>query len=149
MSTHILVATDFSSDADGALNAAIEVARRDGGRIELLHVFPSGSIVLPPPLDVLTLPPGKANLAFIDEGLALRAARVRDVGVPVETHVRNGAPAQEIVAAARELHVDLIVVGSHGTSGVADILIGSVAARVVRHAPCPILVIPRSPRSPG
>ncbi len=65
----------------------------------------------------------------------------RDAGVPVETMVKSGAPANMIVDLARTEGVDLIVMGSHGESGVTKLLIGSVVQKVLYWATCPVLVV--------
>ena len=142
MMKNILVATDFSQDADRALEAAIELAQQAEGRVTLLHVQPMGSYMLPPPLDVVTIPADDTQLAAADQALAARAARVRDARVPVEQRALLGASHEGIIEAAKSMGADLIVIGSHGAGALATALIGSVASRVIRHAPCPVLVIP-------
>ena len=66
-----------------------------------------------------------------------------DIGnaAPVETHIRPGPPASEIVAMAKELNVDIIVIATHGRTGLKHVLLGSVAEHVIRRAPCPVLVV--------
>jgi nucleotide-binding universal stress UspA family protein len=62
-------------------------------------------------------------------------------GLPVETHVRRGKPFVEIIRAARDLETDVVVIGSHGVSSLAETLFGSTAEKVVRKAPCAVLVV--------
>jgi universal stress protein A len=62
-------------------------------------------------------------------------------GIPAETCVRTGRPATEIVAAAREMDADLIIISTHGHTGLKHVLMGSTAENVVRHAPCPVLTV--------
>lgn len=143
MMNNILVATDFSASADRALDAAIELARRDGGRIELMHVLESGTFVLPPPLDIVTVPLGSREITRHEHALVERAGRVSSAGLAVNTRIESGVAAQEIVKTAKDVGADLIVVGSHGAGFLATVLVGSVAARVIRHAPCPVLVVPK------
>ena len=142
MMKKILVATDFSPGADRALDEAIELARQADGHIELIHVLQAGSFVLPPPLDIVALPLENGEIAHDDVALAERARRVSRAGVTVHTRVEAGAPHEEIVKAAKEMGAELLVVGSHGKSALSEILVGSVAARLIRHAPCPVLVVP-------
>ena len=69
--------------------------------------------------------------------------RVEDAGVAADSLVVRGAPSHRITETARGQQVDLIVMGTHGRTGLRHMLIGSVAERVVRHAPCPVMVVPR------
>ena len=119
---HILVATDFSESADAALEVAIQYARIFRARLHLVHVFAVGE------LDVTQL-------------LADAAARA-EPDVPVSVAGTGGDPAEEILRYASRQPVDLIVVGTHGRTGVSRLLLGSVAERVVRGAGCPVLVVP-------
>jgi universal stress protein A len=76
----------------------------------------------------------KAGLATFVQKLGLDSLRPK-------TEVRIGAPAAEIVGAAGDLKVDLLCIGTHGRTGLAHFLLGSVAERIVRHAPCPVLTV--------
>jgi universal stress protein A len=78
----------------------------------------------------------------------LRTLASREIPAEIngDTLVRHGLPGEEIVETARELPADLIVISTHGRTGLAHVVIGSVAEQVVRHAPCPVLVL-RRPRS--
>jgi nucleotide-binding universal stress UspA family protein len=126
----VLVATDFSETAEEAFRVASEYARRSDGRLHVLHIVsPASDAAAEPRLDRL-------------------AAEIGD-GVPVVTAVRSGVPAPAIVHYALEHGIDLIVVGTHGRTGVSRALIGSVAERVVRTAPCPVLTVPRRWRRPA
>src|SRR5215467_2514804 len=76
------------------------------------------------------------------QDLAARAEReLRDAGFATESHVVKGDPRDALVDTARSLHADLLVVGSHGRTGLAKIVLGSVATHVVTHAPCNVLVV--------
>jgi len=77
------------------------------------------------------------------EGLAAEEKRVRDAGIATDSATLVGRPDSEIVARAAETKADLIVMGTHGRSGLAHALLGSVAERVVQHAPCPVLIVPK------
>jgi len=138
----IVVATDFSADADGALNAAIDTALRDVSHIEIVHVAQPGTYVLPPPFDIVSLPVGDKEMTYVSDALEERARRARNAHVSVRTQLRTGSAHDQIIQAARETSAALIVVGSHGAGALASALVGSVAARIIRHAPCPVLVIP-------
>lgn len=123
----ILLATDFSESADAAGRIARDYARRFGARLHVIHVVWAGADPTPRPL-----------LERIEEDLGSE--------VPVIAVVRSGSPAAQIVKYAEEKGVDLIVVGTHGRTGVTRALLGSVAEQVVRTAPCPVLAVPRERR---
>jgi len=137
----ILVATDFSDGSERALSAAIELAETVGASIEILFVDQL-------PLEELPLVFGYYDLEeggyypWVTRSLARCAARVHAAGVLCRTTQIEGRPAAEIVRHAGEIGADLIVVGTHGRTGLAHALLGSVAERVVRHAPCSVLAVP-------
>ena len=83
----------------------------------------------------------RERLDEIERDLKERAAQCRHVGVEAEMHVISGAPWKEIVETAKERAMDLIILATHGHTGLKHTLLGSVAERVVRHAPCPVLVV--------
>jgi universal stress protein A len=138
---HVLVPTDFSVSAEQALDYAIRLAKTLNARLMLLHV------IQPVPM------------AGVDMGVALPAtylqeveeavqgsmedalARVTAAGLTGERVVLYGVPFQEIVETAKARQVDLIVMGTHGRTGLMHVLLGSVAERVVRLAPCSVLVV--------
>jgi nucleotide-binding universal stress UspA family protein len=76
-------------------------------------------------------------------GLAAEEKRVREAGVSCESATLIGRADDEIVTRAKETHADLIIMGTHGRSGLAHALLGSNAERVIQHAPCPVLIVPR------
>ena len=130
----IVVPVDFSVCASKALQYAIAFARQFKAELALVHVVPPH----PPvpemaPVDVETIDDGRKQLVALRKGL--------DVNVPATTLVRVGEPAREIVAAAAELGADLIIISTHGRTGLAHVLLGSTTERVVRHAACPVLVV--------
>lgn len=137
----ILVPIDFSEHASAALDAAIEIAKESGGTVHLLHAYeiPLGTI---PPYGVAV---PDAVLAEVRDAAARRlekaAQRVQGAGVACETHILHAPPAQGIVEAARSFEADLIVMGTRGLTGLRHALLGSVAERTVRTAPCPVLTI--------
>ena len=142
--SRMLLATDFSAASDVALEYATTLAVRFGASLHLLHVIEDPSVAGSwiPELGLATVPPVCA--AMIDEA-ADRLARLRNglerSGVKVTSEVMVGGPAAVIrdVAAARGC--DLVVMGTHGRTGVAHLLLGSIAEKVVRTAPCPVLTV--------
>jgi len=141
----ILVATDFSDGSDEALDQAIEMARPSGAAIEVLHVielaeeFPFGTTYFDADYGML--------YASIDRRLSERAERVRAAGLPCETKIIEGGAVPEITQRGRSIGADLIVVGTHGRTGLAHAMLGSVAERVVRRASCPVLTVPFSKKA--
>jgi nucleotide-binding universal stress UspA family protein len=134
-------AVDFSDPSRVAMREAAELARRFGGELELLHVHPLSAPAvdlgaLPPPPDVLetVLRELRGTLASWQE----EAAKI--AGHPVNGTVVPGIPADDIGRFAGERRMDVVVVGSHGRKGLARLLLGSVAERVAREAPCAVVV---------
>jgi nucleotide-binding universal stress UspA family protein len=138
----IMVPTDFSAPADAALDYARDLARQFGASIDLVHVFD----------DPFT------SGAFVGDGTVVMPVELREA---LETHAREqldvrhavhaaalpgssttfllGSPARRLVERAQEEKADLIVMGTHGRTGLGHLFLGSVAERVVRTAPCPVL----------
>jgi nucleotide-binding universal stress UspA family protein len=141
----ILVSLDGSALAEQALLPALSIAAKFGATVLLLRVVPPDRNL--PSLQYLTLRPtgtpsdpveilqGEAQ-AYLD-GLSLPMA-----GVPVHTRVLVGAPPEMIIATAVETAVDLIVMSTHGRTGLTRLLYGSVAEAVLRGSPVPVLLVP-------
>jgi nucleotide-binding universal stress UspA family protein len=139
----ILVPTDFSPASDRALEMAIELAQLTGASLQVLHVNPEAIWAFPPPGDVVTAPIDLGDtLAASAMQLEAHVSRVRAAGISCTGVSQTGKTDAEIVDHARTCSAGLIVVGSHGRQGLAHVLVGSVTEKVVRHAPCPILVVP-------
>jgi nucleotide-binding universal stress UspA family protein len=142
----ILVPVDFSVPSRAALEDAAELAAKFGASVDVIHVwqapgfFPVGSNVPGTGVgelamsDMIRKNAEEALTGFIDE------ARRRNVIVRSFRTI-GGAPAHAIVDAAKEGNYDLIVVGTHGRTGLPRVLLGSVAESVVRHAHCPVLAV--------
>jgi len=140
----ILVPTDFTDPSNEALEAAVALGRESQATLDLVHVAVEAAYPLPPPVDVATLPLDMGRvLERSDAGLAAEERRVREAGLACETTTLIGRPDAEILQRARETHADLIVMGTHGQSGLAHALFGSNVDRVVQHAPCPVLILPK------
>jgi nucleotide-binding universal stress UspA family protein len=137
---HLLVPVDFSERQDRLVAHARELALAYGMTLTLLHVVDVES--LPEVYGVYADPPEPGELADrTAEALEERAADLRARGVDVTVEVRNGHPAEETLDAADELDVDLLAIATHGRSGVERILLGSVAEKVIRRAPCPVFTV--------
>lgn len=141
----ILVPVDFSACSEAALDHAHTLAGALGATIDVLYVWQAPTF-LPPELLIagpgpqqtlteLTRSKAEAELAeFVER------ARARGVNI-AQTFVDEGYPAQRIVERAEEGKYDLLAIGTHGRTGVSRALLGSVAERVVRHSPKPVLTI--------
>jgi nucleotide-binding universal stress UspA family protein len=137
----ILVPTDFSDSSNAALELALELARRFDGSVTLLHVYQLPAY--PVPDGVIFVGPETAAeiLMQVGQGLAAAKARAAEGGVPVETKTVEGTPFVEIVRTAHDGAFDVVVIGTHGHSGLKHLLIGSTAEKVVRKAPCAVLTV--------
>jgi nucleotide-binding universal stress UspA family protein len=139
----ILVPTDFSQWSGSALTYAVAFAEKFGAEVLLLHVVQDLAVFVPEaalPAAPL-VPPVEQFLRAAREALDRAAGGPVAGGVAVHPEVAEGVPAEEIVRLARERDVDLIVMGTHGRTGLAHVLLGSVAEKVVRRAPCPVLTV--------
>lgn len=144
----ILVPTDFSECARHAVPAAAQFARLTGARVVCLHV-------VEPVVPAVGWAPVAEALPHADVGERLENSAARELpkvaagaefaGLDVEDVIAHGEAASEIVRVAEERRVDLIVISSHGRTGLGRILFGSTAEAVVRHAPCPVLVVKPPP----
>jgi len=140
----LVVATDFSSTAERALGVGIRFAKLMGAALDLVHVYPlpSTGVVSPMPGVVPAPLPGPDELQTIEERLTALGANVRQAGVQYLSTTLVGDPPDEINSYARRVVADLIVVGTHGRTGIRRALLGSVAEQVVRRARCPVVVVP-------
>ncbi len=144
----ILFPSDFSELALHALRYAVSFSESYQSELHVLHVVddasqywmpigPNNVPVGPPPEELLTL--GREEMQrFLKEHLV-------ETRAPVVSEVRLGRPFMEIIGYARERQIDMIVMGTHGRSGLRHVLLGSVVEKVVRKSPCPVLTI----RQPG
>jgi nucleotide-binding universal stress UspA family protein len=142
----ILHPTDFSERSRYAFQVAVDLARQNRARLVLLHV---------------AHPPGPEDVSYAEAaselqpegyhrrlGLQMRQFLPPPADLKVEYVVREGAPADEIVEAARQHHGDLLVIGTHGKTGLSRVLLGSTAERIVRLAPCAVLTIKGAQQEP-
>ena len=139
----ILVPIDFSEHAELVIEWASHLALEHGSHLSLLHVYH-----LPVEFQQLEgayLPPDFwTNVKKeADQTLSRYVGELRQKGLDVEAVVREGYPATVIVDEAAAQHADLIVIGTHGLSGLKHLLLGSIAERVVQKSPCPVLAVKR------
>jgi nucleotide-binding universal stress UspA family protein len=141
--TRILVPVDFSGESGRAIEYAVALAKKVGGTIELLHVVedPIASGAWGAEAYVMNVP---ELLAELVEEATRRLGSIKagcDQSVPMGTRVVTGPPARSIAAIAEAERPDVIVMGTHGRTGLSHLVLGSVAERVVRTAPCPVLTV--------
>lgn len=140
----ILVSTDFSDFGDAGVAYACRLAEQTGARVLMLHVLDARPPVNPLYAHYYPVPTPEQNRMAEEEARdALRARIPATLPDPdrVELLVAQGAPAAEILRVAGERQVSLIVIATHGRTGLRRLALGSVAERVVREAPCPVLVV--------
>lgn len=142
--TQILAPTDFSEHSSYALRHAAELAQKFGAKLVLLHVVSNEALES---ISKAHIPPHPVDKVYEDLGQEIREQYARHVPPGVrktletEILVLPGVPSLEIVRAARLKGVDLIMMATHGRTGLSHALVGSVTERVVRKAPCPVLSI--------
>jgi universal stress protein A len=143
--TTILVPTDFSEPSDAALEYATTLATKLGASLHLLHVFEdpyitggafAAEMYAPVPADLR-----EALLNEAKERLEQRLAGLDNDRFHVTAEVYTGPTAKAITDYAKTAGIDLIVMGTHGRTGMAHLLLGSVAERVVRAAHCPVMTV--------
>ena len=139
----ILVPLDFDESTEHSIDVAIELARRCDAKITLMHAW-----FIPP------VPYGGPFTPVVDEirraaevTMDAALARVRERFPASDCVLSGGDPGTRIIAAAQEIDADLIVIASHGRRGLARAVLGSVAERVVRLSPIPVLTVPPQHKS--
>jgi nucleotide-binding universal stress UspA family protein len=139
----ILYATDFSDLSAWALNYAVYLARLCSAELHCLHVV-DDSYQYWLTFDAATIPAGPPIEDLIDSAenqLGKFTAEKIPADLPVVREVRRGRAFMETIRYAREHHIDLIVVGTHGWSALREVLMGSVADKIVRKSPCAVLTV--------
>jgi len=143
----ILVPVDFSKTASNALTQAIFIARLTGAKLKLVHIV-SGEYAIP--TNELNIPYGaafytklqKSTLASLDK---LAKNIQKEHGIETSTDVKSGVVSDAICAMAKKGKISLIVMGTHGMSGVKEFFTGSNAYKVINHAPCPVISVQQKP----
>jgi nucleotide-binding universal stress UspA family protein len=142
---NILVPTDFSDRSAAAVEYASELAATTGAKLHIVHVDDL--------VDFAAMSAAEGVYVYdtperTQRALKARLAKVKPTkaNVHFSHHFVQGVPSAQIVALADELPTDLIVMSSHGRSGLSRVLMGSVAENVLRHAKCPVLIVKQAPR---
>ncbi len=135
--THILVPTDFSETSEHALDAAVQIAQTFRARLTLLHVWSVPNMGYAEGLNWPLAEMEKAARAALDDV----QARTRTMHVETDSVLGIGAEWEQILALVEARNIDLVVMGTHGRRGLSRVFLGSVAERVVRLSPVPVLTI--------
>jgi nucleotide-binding universal stress UspA family protein len=139
---HILAPTDFSDYSKEAINYALDLAQTFGAKLSLLHVVELPSY---PIEDFVPSTMGGGLLDDLERQASAELAQVlpqaQEAKIEVTRGLVMGSPFRKIIETAEAEHVDLIVMATHGRTGLSHLMVGSVAERVVRTAPCPVLTI--------
>jgi nucleotide-binding universal stress UspA family protein len=137
MFKHIVAAIDFGEPAAGALSFALDIAATYAAQLTLLHVYGVPTVYYP---DAVTWPLeelGKAAQTSLDTAVAQTRERWPNTDGKVEV----GDPREAILRFVKEAGADLLVIGTHGRTGLAHLVLGSVAERLVRTSPIPVLTV--------
>jgi len=140
--SQILVPTDFSDNAQHAVDYAVDLAKRCSAKLHLLHTPVVPTYLL---MDLSYSPGPEAVTRILNdsqEALDAQAKAIADAGVELFTAIREGTVHEVIRDYAKEHDVDLVVVGTHGRTGVSKLMYGSVTERVIKTVHTPILVVP-------
>lgn len=139
----ILFPTDLSEPAGEAQLYACSLAEQYGAELHVLSVVQDVTLVSPDPNNPWVIP--ASSLDEVKASVSQALEKIPDAkwsaGKSVVRSVRTGIPFLEIIRYAKEQDVDLIVLGTHGRTGLVHVLLGSVAEKVVRKAPCPVLTV--------
>lgn len=138
---NVLLATDFSLFSDSAVPYAAAICRRFGGTLHTAHVLSDTAVIM------MTGGVDYVSMATLyDDAIAEAKDKLRQVadgfeGISHREYVRQGQIWENLAAIVEESSIDLIILGTHGRTGLGKLLLGSVAEDILRHAPCPVLTV--------
>ena len=137
----ILCPVDFSEFTDEILEYTLDITKKYNAELHLIHIIPNLNYFTP--YESFFTP---ENLIVVEKNMEAEVnkdfdAIMKKIGIPAKKVIRTGAAFVEIINYARSESMDLIIIGTHGRTGLEHILIGSVAERVIRKAPCPVLTV--------
>ncbi|NTV45102.1 MAG: universal stress protein [Chlorobiales bacterium] len=132
---HVLCPVDFSEFSLEILDYASQLAQNTNAEIVLLHVIETGSSL------------SSSSTVSLNQLFADYEKRIREKGVPVRWEIMAGLPENCILAYAWTNPVDLIIVGSHGQTGLTRLLVGTTTEAVMRKAPCPVFIVKMNQRT--
>ncbi len=142
---NVLLAVDFSDTCLKATDYAVALSNRFGAALHLLHVIEDPVVYLPM-FESYPLPSREQFETYAQDRLENWVTSPEAEGLKLELHFRHGTPHVEIIDYAEDSKIDLIVMGTHGRGIAAHLLLGSVAEKVIRKAPCPALTVHLSGR---
>jgi universal stress protein A len=137
----ILVATDFSPASKPALKEAIALAKGNGTKLLITHAYSLPSLTEAQPAAGVYEQLNRNLKTEAQKKLQALVEEARKEGVEAEALVLSGVPFEAITEAAREKKADLVIMGTHGRTGVPRFFVGSVASRVISTAPCPVMTV--------
>jgi nucleotide-binding universal stress UspA family protein len=138
----ILVPVDFSAHSEQAVRVAAELARRYDAALDIIHIYEPLAYALPEGYVLLSNEQLKELWSRLEKDLdAVKKLAVEGGAPRIETHLLQGLAVDEICSVAKKQGFDLIVMGTQGRRGLSHLLVGSVAERVLRLAPCPVLTL--------
>jgi universal stress protein A len=137
----ILCPIDFSEFTDQVLEYAVSITKKYDSELHLIHIIPNLNYFTP--YESFFTP---ENLIVVEKNMEVEVNKdfdrvMKTIDIPVIKVIKTGAAFVEIVNYAKSESIDLIIIGTHGRTGLEHILIGSVAERVIRKAPCPVLTV--------
>jgi nucleotide-binding universal stress UspA family protein len=137
----ILCPIDFSEFTDEILEYALDITKKYGAELHLIHIIPNLNYFTP--YESFFTP---ENLIVVEKNMEAEVnkdfdAIINKIDIPAKKVIRTGAAFVEIIDYVKTESIDLIIMGTHGRTGLEHILIGSVAERVIRKAPCPVLTV--------
>lgn len=141
---HILAPTDFSHHAEAAVKSAFELAEQFDATVHLVHTLAEPvSAIAPEPMIVAAPPPEfyEESEKTCKEALQKVASQFGKPDTKVQTAALWGSPVDTVLEYAQREPIDLIVISTHGRTGLSHVLLGSVAESIVRNAPCPVLTL--------
>ncbi|MCX7857023.1 MAG: universal stress protein [Deltaproteobacteria bacterium] len=141
MFDHILCPVDFSRHTKEIINYAQEIAKRFSSKLVVLHVIPSLDCYIP--YESFILPTSILELEKkIDEEVRKNMENIlKEIQIPVKTVIKWGVPHSTILDTVREEKIDLVIMASHGKGSLEQIILGSVAEKVLKRSPCPVLIV--------
>lgn len=139
----VLISTDFSEAAAKALPYAISLAQEYGAELHIVHVVEDSLYYAQFVYDGAPFDPTVLIEGLVEDRKKKLAEVLKQIpaGVKAQTHLRRGVVATEIIAAAKDSDADVVVIATHGRTGFKHLIFGSVAERVVRECPCPVLTV--------
>lgn len=137
----ILCPIDFSEFTDEILEYALDITKKFNAELHLIHVIPNLNYFTP--YESFFTP---ENLIVVEQNLETEVNKdfdnvMKKIDIPVKKIIKTGAAFVEIIDYVKSESIDLVIMGTHGRTGIEHILIGSVAEKVVRKSPCPVLTI--------